>query len=264
MAEPVEPGNRARGDDSGVAEMVESPAELRVAAEVATGGIEVPPTGAGGPVEQPVEGAPGEREPDARARIDDTPVDRSAVLPAEPGPAEPGPTEPLAEAVAGLAEQLQAHHARAEARERVIDHLHAEVERLRLGAQGLLLRPVVADLQNLRREMLHQARTLPEGLRPDQTAALLESFALSVEQTLERCGTVPIRPRAGDPFDARRHRAVKALAAAGPEEDTTIAEVLADGYLDTATGRVTEPARVHVRRWREDRPDTGDQGEGDV
>jgi len=165
------------------------------------------------------------------------------------GREEPDPVAALAGSVGELAEQVRAHHVRAQARERVIDQLHAEVERLRVGEQGLLLRPIVTDLQRLRAELLHQARTLSPQLDRQQAASLLESFALSVELTLERCGSVPIRPLAGAPFSVREHRAVKLVEAASPEEDGTIAAVVADGYLETSTDRVTVPARVHVRRW---------------
>ncbi|MCA1675846.1 MAG: nucleotide exchange factor GrpE, partial [Actinobacteria bacterium] len=145
-------------------------------------------------------------------------------------------------------------HDRAQARERVIDQLHAEVERLRVGEQGLLLRPVIADLQRLRGDLLHQAVTLSPQIDQAQAAALLESFALSVELALERCGSVPIRPSVGARFSTREHRAVKLVAAQCPEEDGTIATVVSDGYLDTSTERITAPARVHVRRWTPPEP----------
>lgn len=159
------------------------------------------------------------------------------------------PVAELAESVRELVEQVRAHHTRAQARERVIDQLHLEVERLRVGEQGLLLRPVVTDLQRLRADLLHQATTLSPEIDQKQAAALLESFALSVELALERCGSLPIRPSAGTEFSAREHRAVKLVAAASPDEDDTVAVVVADGYLEASTGRVTVPARVHVRRW---------------
>lgn len=161
----------------------------------------------------------------------------------------PDPVVALARSVGELAEQVRAHHARAQARERVIDQLHAEVERLRAGEQGLLLRPIVMDLQRLRADLLHQATTLPAEIDQKQATTLLESFALSVELTLERCGSLPIRPSVGAQFSAREHRAVKLVAASCSEEDGTVALVVADGYLDTSTDRVTVPARVHVRRW---------------
>ena len=159
---------------------------------------------------------------------------------------EPDPVAALTDAVAELAKEINAHHARAAARERVIDNLHAEVERLRVGERNLALRPITTDLQRLRTDLLRQAGELPAGIGRTQVAHLLESFALTAEQTLERCGVVPIRPEPGTGFAARQHRAIKVLSTTNPAEDGKIAEVRADGYLDTATDRVTDPARVVV------------------
>jgi molecular chaperone GrpE (heat shock protein) len=88
----------------------------------------------------------------------------------------------------------------------------------------------------------------------EQVVRLLESFALDVELALERCGIAPVRPEAGERFSGREHRAVKVVEAAGAEEDGTIVDVLADGYQDVATGRLTAPAKVCVRRWTEPAP----------
>jgi molecular chaperone GrpE len=163
---------------------------------------------------------------------------------------EEDPIGELTRHVAKLAEQLAAGNARAEARERVIDHLHAEAERLRVGEQGLLLRPVITDLQTLRRDLLRQAETLPEQIDSAQVSALLVSFALSAEQALERCGVVPVRPSVGDAYAARQHSAVKVLDAETEAQHETIAEVISDGYIDTRIDRVTVPARVAVWRWK--------------
>jgi molecular chaperone GrpE len=176
-----------------------------------------------------------------------------------PGGIEETPSRSLTESLAELVDQVRASNARAEARERVIDWLHREVERLKAGEHGTLLRPVVTDLQHLRGDLLRQARTLPAGVDREQMVELLESFALSVELALERCGSVPIRPVVGDGFSPREHRAVKQLPAPGPEEDGAIALVVSDGYVDTGENRVTVPARVHVLRWappeRDEEPD---------
>ena len=189
-------------------------------------------------------------QPDGESAAEAAVGQQDGVEPDATGQEASDPVAVLAGSVGELVEQVRAHHARAHARERVIDRLHAEVERLRTGEQGLLLRPVVTDLQRLRTDLLHQAATLSPRVDQKQAAALLESFALSVELALERCGSVPIRPSVGAEFSAREHRAVKLVEAASPEEDGTIAAVMADGYLDTSTDRVTVPARVHVRCWR--------------
>lgn len=167
--------------------------------------------------------------------------------------------DPLAATLVELTEQIGANNARAQARERAIDWLHQEVERLRVGEHATLLRPVVTDLQHLRGDLLRQARTLPAGVTREQMIELLESFALSAELALERCGSVPIQPAVGDAFSAREHRAVRQVPAQEPAQDGAVCEVVSDGYRDVADGRVTVPARVHVLRWtppvEHERPD---------
>jgi molecular chaperone GrpE (heat shock protein) len=182
--------------------------------------------------EQPADGPP---PPDEVGTTDDVTRD--------------DPITTLTAVVSGLGEEIRSHHARAAARERVIDNLHAEVERLRVGERSLSLRPVITDLQHLRTDLLRQAGTLPQDMDTAQVGDLLESFALSVEQALERCGVVPIQPEVGAEFSARQHRAVRVLSTSDPERNGTIAEVVADGYQDNTTDRVTVPAKVHVWRW---------------
>lgn len=177
-----------------------------------------------------------------------------------PEPTVPDPFDEIRALLAGLHEQTRAHHARAEARERVIDKLHAEVERLRVGEQSVLLRPVVADLQHLRGDLLRQARTLPPDVTREQAARLLESFALTVELALERCGSEPVRPSVGEPFSPREHRAVGVIDARRPDQDGTVGAVVAEGYRDTTTERVVVPAKVAVLRWNQ--PAATDIGTG--
>lgn len=153
-------------------------------------------------------------------------------------------------AVRSLTLEAREYHTRAAAREQVIDNLHAEVERLRAGEQNLLLRPIVTDLQNLRKDLLREAGALPAELSSDRAAELLKSFALSVELALERCGSVAIQAAVGDEFSSREHRAVKLIPTARAEQDGTVAAVAADGYREAETDRVTAPARVHVYRWQ--------------
>ena len=57
------------------------------------------------------------------------------------------------------------YHARAEQREGVIDHLHAEVERLRRGERRGMLRPLLAEMCRLRNDLLRQAEDLPGRFR---------------------------------------------------------------------------------------------------
>jgi hypothetical protein len=138
---------------------------------------------------------------------------------------------------------------RAAARERVIDRLHEENQRLRVGERQLLLRPVLVDLCRLRDGLLRQAATLPASVAAAEMSKLLESFAYSVEQALDRCGVRPLGSSRGDAVDPGQHRVVDTVAAAEPDQDGRVADVLADGYLDTVDNRVLAPTAVRACRW---------------
>lgn len=180
--------------------------------------------------------------------------DGAELPPPEGFTAQPPDPDALTGAITELTAQIREHHDRAAARERTIDHLHAEVERLRAGERRALLRPVITDLQHLRRDLLHQVAEMPAEVTRRQLTELLSSYALTVEQALERCGTEPLRVRPGETFSAREHRAVARVPAQHPDQDGTVAAVLADGYRDATTERVTAPARVHVHQWTPPEP----------
>ena len=171
------------------------------------------------------------------------------VAPTQEQPDLAGRLGELTAAVAAMGAELARHHERAAARELVIDRLHEDNQRLRAGERQSLLRPVLVDLQRLRNDLLKQAADLPTGMPTAAVAALLESFAVSVAQALERCGVEVVRPAGGDAFDLRRHRASYTVEADAPEQDATVAEVVADGYVDAVEGRVLLPATVRVYRW---------------
>jgi molecular chaperone GrpE len=180
---------------------------------------------------------------------------------AEPRTSDPGGprqrTEPgdelgarLAAVEAGLAavlEQLTDAAARAAARERVIDRQHAEIERLRSAERGGLLRPVVTDLSRLRNDLLRQAARTPDA-GGGQLRALLRSYADDVGDALERCGVVALPDPTGGPAEPARHHVAGVAPTTDEQRAGTVAELLADGYLETDTGRVVVPARVTVYR----------------
>jgi molecular chaperone GrpE len=165
------------------------------------------------------------------------------------------PVDPVLDAVKalhatvdGLSFQVAREHDRAKAREAVIDRLHEENQRLRAGEAREFLRPVMADLRQLRDDLLGQARSVPETMSAGNVAVLLESYADSMVIILERYGVIAVSPQLRAPFDPRRHCAAGTTAAAEEELDGMIATVLSDGYEDAHAGTVIAPARVIVYR----------------
>lgn len=166
---------------------------------------------------------------------------------------EPPAAPQLADVVAELALLRQAterYQERAAARERVIDQLSAEVERLRLGDRRSVLRPVLVELCRLRDDLLKQAGSLPETFSVDQARGLLRSYADTVELELETQGVTPFAVEVGAPFDPRRHSRVSAVPTGVEAEHGTVAATERSGYTDLETERVLQQAGVLVHAYQ--------------
>jgi molecular chaperone GrpE len=153
---------------------------------------------------------------------------------------------------AGLAEVAQRFAGasdRALARERVIDRQHEEIERLKAIERAGQLRPIVTDLCRLRNGLLRQAQTVPSEMTAPQVAALLESFAATVEEMLERCGVVVSPQEIGVAFAPSRQQVAAVVEIDDSGLDGTVAEVVQDGYAEVDGGKVVVPARVRVHRY---------------
>lgn len=152
----------------------------------------------------------------------------------------------IAASVRELADSAERYHIRAEQRENVIDHLRAEVDRLRRGERRGLLRPLLVEICRLRNDLLRQAGELPRDFDAERAALLLRSYAESVELALENNGVVSFAPASGDAFDPRMHRRVGAEPTPDPAFAGRIAQVRRDGYLDVDANSPIAPAEVVV------------------
>lgn len=171
-----------------------------------------------------------------------TELQRDSVEPSELAPR-------LATIEAGLAElahRFASESERALARERVIDRQHEEIERLRATERADQLRPLITDLCRLRNGLLRQAATVPAE---PQAATLLESFAATVEEMLERCGVTVLPRDVGAAFTPSRQQVAAVVETDDPEVNGTVAEVVQDGYAEIDGGKVVLPARVGVHRY---------------
>jgi molecular chaperone GrpE len=207
----------------------------------------------------PDDGAP----PDRRGGLPDAPAGAESGV--ESGAAEPVVAVRLAaveEAVTALAARLDRESERAAARERVIDRQHADIERLRGDERVGVLRPVVTDLCRLRNDLLRQALAVPAEVSPAQVAALLDSYAVSVEEALLRCGVEVLPCEVGSPFTPGRQQVARVVEVDDPQRHGTVAEVVQDGYAEVDGGRVVLATRVAVHRTPA--VNTGDTGGTDT
>lgn len=202
-------------------------------------------------------------DPLAGAVSDDGASPAAGVGEPDPAPPDLPAEEPLASdhvaridlSLAAIARQMGLESERAAFRERIIDRLHGDIERMRATERSGLLRPVVTDLCRLRNDLLRQAGTVPAEMTAAQVAALLASFADVVGDALERCGVGVLSTSSGASFEPGRHQVVGRVEKDEPALDGTVAAVIADGYAEIDSGKVVVPARVTVHRYVPSRTD---------
>lgn len=169
---------------------------------------------------------------------------------AGPAPGTPRPAAGDAMAVLGeltgrfdkVEGQLSEFHRRSAHREALIDRLHEENQRLRGGIGRVVLEPVVADLIRLYDQLSREVRRLGAD---EQQERLLWSFAEDIAQVLDRCGYEVFSAEPGDPFLRERHRPLAVVPSGDETRHNTVAEVVADGFIERDTGRIRRP--LHAR-----------------
>jgi molecular chaperone GrpE (heat shock protein) len=147
-----------------------------------------------------------------------------------------------------LESQAAEYHRRSLHRETVIDRLHEENQKLRDEVRSSVFDPIATDLIRLYDGLRRDVERLRESHADSSLEGLLQSYADDVEQTLERCGLEPFSATVGEPFRRGEHVIVGTVDTKRPDRNNTIAEVLAAGFRDRATGRIKRPLRASFYR----------------
>jgi len=155
----------------------------------------------------------------------------------------------VAERLRLIEQQAGEFHRRSAHRESVIDRLHAENRELENAVSRSMLEPIAVDLLRLYDALCREAAKL-SGAAPDPAApALLRRFAEEVELILDRCGFEPVTAAAGDPLVIGEHAVSSVADTTDQGLDGTVAQVIAIGMRDRATGRVRRPLKARVYRF---------------
>lgn len=135
-------------------------------------------------------------------------------------------------------------------RERIIDRLHDENQKMRSGEVQQMIDPVLRDLVRLYDELIRTTDSYAQ-----RNEALMQEvlrdwrfFAEMVADILYRQGIERMETKAGDPFDPMQHRACAAVPAPEQARDRTIARLVRTGFCGPA--RVLRPADVEVFRFK--------------
>ncbi|GAB3968514.1 hypothetical protein GCM10029978_038090 [Actinoallomurus acanthiterrae] len=171
----------------------------------------------------------------------DEPGSRSA---GESCPQAPTSLEDVRALLAGLTETVGREHERAAHRERVIDRLHEDNQRLRHGELQAALEPVRTALYRLYDLVRREAER--ETVDSAHTPRLLAAIADELAEVLARTGVERMPVEAGEAFDPARHRPAGTEDVDDTELDGTIAKVQRAGFV--RGDRIARRAEVIVAR----------------
>src|SRR5690349_3344790 len=147
-----------------------------------------------------------------------------------------------------LVAQGAEYHRRSVHRESVIDRLHEENQKLRDEVRASVFDPITADLMRLYDSFRRDADRLTESGADPGLVKLMESYADDVALILDRCGLEPFSAAAGEPFRRGDHIVAGTVEAPDPAQRDRIAEVIAVGFRDRATGQIKRPLRARFYR----------------
>jgi molecular chaperone GrpE len=172
--------------------------------------------------------------------------------PTESGSSDPRPADgaiaaslgDIRSTLAELAESAGREHERARHREKIIDLLHEENQRLRLGELQAALEPVRTALYRLHDLVRREAER--EIIESAHVPELLTAIADEVAEALARTGVERMAVTDGEAFDPVRHRPAGTRDAGEGVPDGTVVTVQRAGFI--RGGKVVRRAEVIVAR----------------
>jgi molecular chaperone GrpE (heat shock protein) len=132
-------------------------------------------------------------------------------------------------------------------RERIVDRLHQENQRLRSGELQQAMMPFFRDLIRLHDDL---SQTALRYATPTESEASrdFQSFGEAVADVLYRHGVERYTVDVGTPFNPREHRALAAVPTTEAALDRTIAKVVGAGFRYET--RILRPLEAEVYRAR--------------
>jgi molecular chaperone GrpE (heat shock protein) len=146
--------------------------------------------------------------------------------------------------LADLTETVRRDHQRATHRERVIDRLHEENQRLRHNEMQAALEPVRTSLYRLYDLVRRESER--ESADPAHTPKLLAAVADELAEIIARTGVERMPVDEGDPFDPARHRPAGTRDVDDAGLDGTVVTVQRVGFVRGE--KVVRRAEVIVAR----------------
>lgn len=147
-----------------------------------------------------------------------------------------------------------------EQKEKMIDKMHEELQKLKSDLYKNLVRPVLGDVlrirDNMRRMETDLNKKYPDGMVPIK---VFSDYSLDLADLLEEHGVEIYEEKAGTPFIPVKQKVINRVATGNKELTGIISRTICSGYI--YNGQVISPQKVDVYYFEESKQnvDPGDE-----
>ena len=152
----------------------------------------------------------------------------------------------LTEKVEQLGKQFDAKIMHTTHEEKIVDQMHAELQKYKEDMYAQLVRPILMDIIEVRDSIMRMSKTFSERPEAEQVVPLktFSDYAFDVQDILEKNNITIYKSNEGDTFTPIKQRVIKKVNTPVEELHGKIAESLSDGY--EYMGKTLSPERVAI------------------
>ncbi len=145
-----------------------------------------------------------------------------------------------------LSKQFDAKIAHTTHEEKIVDQMHAELQKYKADMYSQLVRPILLDIIDIRDSILRVSQTYAAKPEEEQviTLKMFTDYTYDIQEILEKNNINIYKSEIGDAFIPVRQRVVKKVATPNEELHGKIAESIGDGY--EYLGKTISPEKIAV------------------
>ena len=133
-----------------------------------------------------------------------------------------------------------------ELEEKIIDRMHAELQKYKNDMYSQLVKPILIDIINFRNNILQMAKFYEVKSEGEQNIPLkvFKDYSFDIEEILEKNNIDIYKGEIGEKFDPTKQRIVKKVKTDEKDLHGKVVEIIAEGY--NFNGKIISPEKVAV------------------
>ena len=165
----------------------------------------------------------------------------------------------LSDKIEQLSKQFDAKIMHTSHEEKIVDQMHAELQKYKEDMYAQLVRPILLDIIEMRDSIMRVSKAYTEKPAEEQIIPLktFSDYAYDVQDILEKNNINIYKSKEGDSFTPIKQRVIKKISTPVEELHGKVAESLSDGY--EYLGKTISPEKIAVYAYDSSEKKEGEQ-----